>query len=208
VVLDVCRGREDGAEQSADNAVAGVQEEAEQARVPHAVVGSAARRLCQPVPVHLCLQELRLQVRLLLPPTSSRLVPSVRSLAAVACGNLALLYLFSWPCRNRAFAYLFTHGASEELSSLQVVEAHAFPQHFSEMKTKVGLAPAAIVSSRGSDNSVLKSLDANRPIRPSYPLIGKFLSCLCFCSACGHMVCGVLNDHSLYSCQEIYRRKG
>lgn len=73
--------------------------------------------------------------------------------------------------RNRAFAYLFTHGASEELSSLQVVEAHAFPQHFSEMKTKVGLAPAAIVSSRGSDNSVLKSLDANRPIRPSYPLI-------------------------------------
>ena len=53
-----------------------------------------------------------------------------------------------------------------------MVEAHAFPQHFSEMKTKVGLAPAAIVSSRGSDNSVLKSLDANRPLRPSYPLIG------------------------------------
>ncbi|EES00205.1 hypothetical protein BDA96_03G050300 [Sorghum bicolor] len=73
--------------------------------------------------------------------------------------------------RNRAFAFLFTHGASEELNSLQVVEAHAFPQHFSEMKTKVGLAPAAIVSSRGSDNSVLKSLDANRPLRPSYPLI-------------------------------------
>lgn len=33
--------------------------------------------------------------------------------------------------RNRALAFLFTHGASEELSALQVVEAHAFPQHFS-----------------------------------------------------------------------------
>jgi hypothetical protein len=75
VVLDVCRGREDGAEQSADNAVAGVQEEAEQAQVPHAVVGSAARRLCQPVPVHLHLEEFRLQVRLL--------VPNVRPLATV-----------------------------------------------------------------------------------------------------------------------------
>lgn len=83
VDVDVCRGREDGAEQPADSAVAGVQEEAEQAGVSHAVVGSAARRLCQPVPVHLRLQELRLQVRLLLPPTSSRPVPSVRPLAAV-----------------------------------------------------------------------------------------------------------------------------
>ncbi|PWZ37685.1 hypothetical protein Zm00014a_010814 [Zea mays] len=57
--------------------------------------------------------------------------------------------------RNITFVFLLTHGASEELSSLQVVEAHAFPQHFSEMKMKVGLAPAAIVSSRGSNNSVL-----------------------------------------------------
>ncbi|XP_062194374.1 uncharacterized protein LOC133897599 [Phragmites australis] len=73
--------------------------------------------------------------------------------------------------RNRAFAFLFADGASEELNSLQVVEAHAFPQHFSEMKRKVGLAPAAIVSSRGFENSVLKSLDANRPLRPNYPLI-------------------------------------
>ncbi|TVU21539.1 hypothetical protein EJB05_31180, partial [Eragrostis curvula] len=73
--------------------------------------------------------------------------------------------------RNRAFAFLFADGAGEELNSLQVVEAHAFPQHFSDMKRKVGLAPAAIVSSRGSDNSVLKSLDANRPLRPNYPLI-------------------------------------
>ncbi|PUZ58304.1 hypothetical protein GQ55_5G498400 [Panicum hallii var. hallii] len=73
--------------------------------------------------------------------------------------------------RNRAFAFLFADGSSEELSSLQVVEAHAFPQHFSEMTRKVGLAPAAIVSTRGSDNSVLKSLDANRPLRPNYPLI-------------------------------------
>jgi hypothetical protein len=76
-------------------------------------------------------------------------------------------------CRNRAFAFLFADGAGEELNSLQVVEAHAFPQHFSKMKTKVGLAPAAIVSTKGSDNSALKSLDANRPLRPNYPLIGK-----------------------------------
>ncbi|KAG8053250.1 hypothetical protein GUJ93_ZPchr0001g32981 [Zizania palustris] len=80
--------------------------------------------------------------------------------------------------RNRAFAFLFADGASEELTSLQAVEAHAFPHHFSEMKKKVGLAPAAIVSSRGSDNSVLKSLDANRSLRPNYPLIAakKFTS--------------------------------
>ncbi|RCV24916.1 hypothetical protein SETIT_5G124600v2 [Setaria italica] len=73
--------------------------------------------------------------------------------------------------RNRAFAFLFADGSGEELSSLQVVEAHAFPQHFSEMTRKVGLAPAAIVSTKGPDNSVLKSLDANRPLRPNYPLI-------------------------------------
>ncbi|KAF8704807.1 hypothetical protein HU200_031044 [Digitaria exilis] len=73
--------------------------------------------------------------------------------------------------RNRAFAFMFADGSSEELSSLQVVEAHAFPQHFSEMTRKVGLAPAAIVSTRGSDSSVLKSLDANRPLRSNYPLI-------------------------------------
>lgn len=73
--------------------------------------------------------------------------------------------------RNRAFAFLFADGASEELSSLQAVEAHAFPHHFAEMKKKVGLAPAAIVSARGSDNSVLRSIDANRPVRSNYPLI-------------------------------------
>lgn len=77
-------------------------------------------------------------------------------------------------CRKRAFAFLFAEGANEELNSLQVVEEHAFPQHFSDMKRKVGLAPAAIVSTKGSDNSVLKSLDANRPLRANYPLIGKF----------------------------------
>ncbi|XP_047058138.1 uncharacterized protein LOC124664734 [Lolium rigidum] len=73
--------------------------------------------------------------------------------------------------RNRAFAFLFADGAGEELSAVQAVEAHAFPHHFSEMKNKVGLAPAAIVSARGSDSSVLRSLDANRPVRSSYPLI-------------------------------------
>uniref|UniRef100_A0A0D9UXF5 Uncharacterized protein n=1 Tax=Leersia perrieri TaxID=77586 RepID=A0A0D9UXF5_9ORYZ len=80
--------------------------------------------------------------------------------------------------RNRAFAFLFVDGASEELTSMQAVEAHAFPHHFSDLTKKVGLAPAAIVSSRGSDNSVLRSLDANRPVRPNYPLIAakKFTS--------------------------------
>lgn len=73
--------------------------------------------------------------------------------------------------RNRAFAFLFADGASEELSALQAVEAHAFPQHFSEMTKKVGLAPAAIVTARGSDSPVLRSLDANRPLRSNYPLI-------------------------------------
>ncbi|VAH73967.1 unnamed protein product [Triticum turgidum subsp. durum] len=73
--------------------------------------------------------------------------------------------------RNRAFAFLFADGANEELSSLQAVEAHAFPHHFADMKKKLGLAPAAIVSARGSDNSVLKSIDANRPVRSNYPLI-------------------------------------
>ena len=73
---------------------------------------------------------------------------------------------------NRAFTFLFADGASEELSSLQAVEAHAFPHHFADMKKKVGLAPAAIVSARGSDSSVLKSVDANRPVRSNYPLIG------------------------------------
>jgi hypothetical protein len=80
--------------------------------------------------------------------------------------------LFLKPCRNRAFAFLFADGSNEELSAVQAVEGHAFPHHFSEMKNKVGLAPAAIVSARGSDSSVLKSLDANRPVRSNYPLIG------------------------------------
>jgi hypothetical protein len=72
--------------------------------------------------------------------------------------------------------FLFADGANEELNSLQAVETHAFPHHFAEMKKKVGLAPAAIVSARGSDSSVLKSIDANRPVRSNYPLIGMRLS--------------------------------
>ena len=89
--------------------------------------------------------------------------------------------------RNRAFAFLFADGAGEELNAMQAVEAHAFPQHFSEMKNKVGLAPAAIVSTRGPDSSVLKSLDANRPVRSNYPLIGmrvQRISCIHFLRYC------------------------
>ena len=162
VAVVFCRGREDRAQQPADRAVASVQEETEQAGVPHAVVGSAARHLRQPVPFHLRLQELRLQVSR--QPQRTSYGPDI-GLPYCTDGS-------SWMCRNRAFAFLFADGSSEELSSLQVVEAHAFPQHFSEMTRKVGLAPAAIVSTRGSDNSVLKSLDANRLLRPNYPLIG------------------------------------
>nr|CAD1842975.1 unnamed protein product [Ananas comosus var. bracteatus] len=74
--------------------------------------------------------------------------------------------------RNRAFSFLFCDGGNEELSSLQAVESHAFPQHFSDVKKQVGLAPAAIVSTRRSDASVLKTLDINRSSRPNnYPLI-------------------------------------
>lgn len=76
--------------------------------------------------------------------------------------------------RNRAFSFLFCDGGNEELSSLQAVESHAFPQHFSDVKKQVGLAPAAIVSTRRSDASVLKTLDINRSSRPNnYPLIGQ-----------------------------------
>jgi hypothetical protein len=102
-------------------------------------------------------------------PASDKFRPSVWTIGLPHCtdGSAGMR-------RNRAFAFLFADGSSEELSSLQVVEAHTFPQHFSEMTRKVGLAPAAIVSTKGHDNSVLKSLDANRPLRSNYPLIGNF----------------------------------
>ncbi|XP_072964960.1 uncharacterized protein [Typha angustifolia] len=73
--------------------------------------------------------------------------------------------------RHRAFSFLFADGAYEELSTLQAVEAHAFPQHFFKMKKQVGLAPAAIVTTGSSDSSVLKPLDMNRSLRPNYPVI-------------------------------------
>jgi hypothetical protein len=110
-------------------------------------------------------------------------------------------------CRNRAFAFLFADGASEELSAVQAVDGHAFPQHFSEMKKKVGLAPAAIVSSRGSDSSVLRSLDANRPVRSNYPLIGMRLHRI---SLCIHFLIYayelVIIECSCCSCKEILGR--
>ncbi|KAJ3694178.1 hypothetical protein LUZ60_009658 [Juncus effusus] len=74
--------------------------------------------------------------------------------------------------RNRAFSFLFLDGQNEELNAVQSVESHLFPQYFNEAKNKLGLglAPAAIVSSRSSD-SVLKQVDLNRVPRPTYPVI-------------------------------------
>ncbi|XBJ15966.1 hypothetical protein VPH35_007711 [Triticum aestivum] len=45
------------------------------------------------------------------------------------------------------------------------------------MKKKVGLTPSAIISARASDSSVLKSIDANRPVRSNYPLICAITEC-------------------------------
>lgn len=79
--------------------------------------------------------------------------------------------------RKRAFSFLFADGGNEELNAVQSVDAHAFPQHFNEAKKKSGLAPAAIVSTRSSEASVLKPVDINRSTRPTYPVIGTiFLS--------------------------------
>ncbi|MCL7029372.1 hypothetical protein MKW94_028356 [Papaver nudicaule] len=74
--------------------------------------------------------------------------------------------------RNRAFSLLFADGGNEELCATQTVESHAFPTHFCEMKQKVGLAPAAIVSCKKVDSdssSVLRNVDLNRLLRPNSP---------------------------------------
>jgi hypothetical protein len=48
--------------------------------------------------------------------------------------------------------FLFDDGSSEELNSLQVGGTHSFPQHFCEMKRKVVLVTAPIISTKGSNN--------------------------------------------------------
>ncbi|KAL2511470.1 hypothetical protein Adt_17070 [Abeliophyllum distichum] len=74
--------------------------------------------------------------------------------------------------RHRAFSWLFSEGESEELNASQTVDSHTFPQHFMELKEKLGLAPAAIVlSRRGSYDAPLKSTDLNRRPRSSTPII-------------------------------------
>ncbi|KAJ4950757.1 hypothetical protein NE237_027589 [Protea cynaroides] len=83
--------------------------------------------------------------------------------------------------RYRAFSFLFSEGESEELNDSQTVQSHTFPKHFIETKQKIGLAPAAIVSSKGefSDaSSALRSLDHNRRLWPNSPATAsrKFLS--------------------------------
>ncbi|XP_043698715.1 trichohyalin-like [Telopea speciosissima] len=72
--------------------------------------------------------------------------------------------------RYRAFQFLFSEGESEELNDSQTAQSHTFPKHFVESKRKIGLAPAAIILSRGeySDgSSTLRSLDLNRRISPN-----------------------------------------
>ncbi|XP_042496115.1 uncharacterized protein LOC122075226 [Macadamia integrifolia] len=74
--------------------------------------------------------------------------------------------------RYRAFSFLFSEGESEELNDSQTAQSHTFPKHFVESKRKIGLAPAAIILSRGeySDgSSTLRSIDINRRIWPSSP---------------------------------------
>lgn len=80
-------------------------------------------------------------------------------------------------CRHRAFSFLFKEGEYEEINDSQTVESHCFPHHFVESKEKMGLAPAAIVLSRGEshDSSIaLKSLDYNRQMRSQSPAIGNY----------------------------------
>lgn len=80
-------------------------------------------------------------------------------------------------CRHRAFSFLFKEGENEEINDSQTVESHCFPHHFVESKEKMGLAPAAIVLSRGEshDSSIaLKSLDYNRQMRSQSSAIGNY----------------------------------
>ncbi|KAM7483690.1 hypothetical protein LguiB_008273 [Lonicera macranthoides] len=75
--------------------------------------------------------------------------------------------------RHRAFSHLFLHSESEELNDSQTVDSHVFPQHFTQLKEQVGLAPAAVVVSRREsfDSSTLKSLDINRQPRSESPIL-------------------------------------
>ncbi|XP_047306793.1 uncharacterized protein LOC124910219 isoform X2 [Impatiens glandulifera] len=75
--------------------------------------------------------------------------------------------------RNRAFSWLFMEGANQELNVSQTVESHLFPQHFDESKEKIGLAPAAVVLTRGEFNDTsVNSLDFNRRPRSNSPIMG------------------------------------
>ena len=53
--------------------------------------------------------------------------------------------------RHRAFSFLFSEGEDHEPNALQIVDSHSFPQHFFGLKEEVGLAPAAIIESRGEN---------------------------------------------------------
>ncbi|KAL3651769.1 hypothetical protein CASFOL_004771 [Castilleja foliolosa] len=78
-----------------------------------------------------------------------------------------------WIFRRRAFSWLFSEGESEELNASQTVESHVFPQHYLELKRKLGLALAAVVlSRRESYDAPLKLLDVNRRPRSSTPIVG------------------------------------
>ncbi|XP_043726200.1 uncharacterized protein LOC122672776 [Telopea speciosissima] len=83
--------------------------------------------------------------------------------------------------RYRAFSFLFSEGENEELNDSQTVQSHIFPKHFVDTKRKIGIAPAAIVLSKGESceaSSALRSFDPNRRFRPNSPATAsrKFLS--------------------------------
>ncbi|XP_020577981.1 uncharacterized protein LOC110023095 [Phalaenopsis equestris] len=71
--------------------------------------------------------------------------------------------------RSRAFSFFFLDGG-EGLECLQNFNLHGFPQKFLDSKRKLGLAPAAIVSSQiSSERMTLKAMDFNRPLAHKPP---------------------------------------
>ncbi|KAH7433986.1 hypothetical protein KP509_07G096100 [Ceratopteris richardii] len=69
--------------------------------------------------------------------------------------------------RQRAFAWFFTNGESEQLDENLVVECHSWPQPFRERKHGVGLAAAAIVRVQREMEDSLKVLNGNTTLRQS-----------------------------------------
>ncbi|XP_078428053.1 trichohyalin [Wolffia australiana] len=71
--------------------------------------------------------------------------------------------------RKRAFSFLFTEREDDLLRKFEALGT-PFSKQFLEKKRQVGLAPAAITSTRNySEGTVLKSMNSWRQIRPPWP---------------------------------------